>query len=96
MKKRRERSNRSLKKRLEGELVYDGWVQVAVAPNEMVAGMLESILRSEGIPSIQKKLTLDYVAGVAGMRGILVEPDREKEARELLEQVKPDEGSDDE
>lgn len=90
------RSGKPSRKRLKGELAFDGWVQVAVAPNEMVAGMLESKLKAEGIPAIQKKLTFDYVAGAAGMRGILVEPEREKEAREVLEQELPGEETPDE
>jgi hypothetical protein len=66
---------------------HGDWIRIATAPNEVVAGMLEGALKDKGIPVMEKKMSLDYVAGMAGMRGILVPVDREEEARSLLSEI---------
>lgn len=83
-------------KRRDKWMVPHGWAQVAVAPNQIVAGMIEAALKEQGIPVLEKKVSFDYVAGIAGMRGIYVEPERLEEARVVVEQVWPCEEPNDE
>lgn len=59
--------------------------KVAVAPNEIVAGMLGSALKSAGIPFFEKKTGLDdFPLSPANQRAIFVPAGRREEALELL------------
>lgn len=71
-----------------------GWVQVATAPDQISAGMLEGVLKNEGIPVIVQRPAFYAYTGIGGVHAILVPEDREKEARAMLEQVWPGEERD--
>jgi len=75
------------RKRPEGPAVPEGWVEVAVAPNQMLAGMLEGALKDRSIPVIVNRPGASSVTGSAGVHGILVPADREGEARSLLADI---------
>jgi hypothetical protein len=65
-------------------------VVLTVAPNEAIAGMICSVLASEGIDSTQKSATggLPY-GGVGGERLILVPANDASRAKQLIENNQP-------
>lgn len=75
------------RKRTEGPAVPEGWVEIAVAPNQVLAGMLEGALKEKSIPVIVNRPGASAVMGSAGVHGILVPVDREEEARSLLADI---------
>jgi hypothetical protein len=75
------------RKRPEGPIVPEGWVEVAVAPNQMLAGMLEGALKEKNIPVIINRPGASAVTGSAGVHGVLVPIEREEEARSLLAEI---------
>jgi hypothetical protein len=62
-------------------------VEIAVAPNQILAGMLEGALKEKSIPVIVNRPGASAVMGSAGVHGILVPTDREEEARSLLADI---------
>lgn len=66
---------------------YGGWVKVATAPNQHVAGMMDGALRDRGIPVLDKKIGLDFPTSPSNQHAIMVPEDRVEEARELLEGI---------
>ena len=66
-------------------------VVLTVVPNEAIAGMMCSLLASEGIEAAQKSATggLPY-GGVGGDRLILVPASDVSRAERLIESVEPD------
>ena len=75
------------RKRPKGPAVPDGWTEIAVAPNQMLAGMLEGALKEKDIPVIVNRPGASAVIGSAGVHGILVPVDREEEGRSLLAEI---------
>ena len=75
------------RKRPKGPAVPEGWVEIAAAPNQMLAGMLEGALKEKGIPVIVDRPGAFAYTGSAGVHGILVPTDREEEARGLLSEI---------
>lgn len=82
-------SNGRSKKRpkSKGYAVPRGWVEVASAPNQIAAGMLEGLLKAEGIPVILNRPPTFAYLGVGGVHGVMVPSEREQEARELLSRM---------
>ncbi|MCJ7653659.1 MAG: DUF2007 domain-containing protein [Actinobacteria bacterium] len=74
-------------KRSKAPEVPGGWVEVAVAPNQMVAGMLEGAVKDIRIPVIVDRPGAFAYTGSGGVHGILVPGDREEEARSLLAEI---------
>ncbi|MBN1288198.1 MAG: hypothetical protein JXA49_00980 [Actinobacteria bacterium] len=61
------------------------WEKVAVAPNEVVAGLLETALKRSGIPVLNKKTGLDdFPLSPANQRAIYVPQGMKEVALELL------------
>lgn len=81
------RSSGRSRRRREGMATYGDWVRVAIAPNEMVTGMLVGALESEGIPVLSKKIGLDFPTSPSNQQLILVPAGREEEAKHLLEGI---------
>ena len=81
------RSSWPSKKRRDRTATYGDWVRVAIAPNQVVAGMLEGALEYEGIPVLSKKIGLDFPTSPSNQQSILVPAGREKEAKHLLEGI---------
>lgn len=75
------------RKRPKGPAGPEGWVEVAVAPNQMLAGMLEGALKEKSIPVIVDRPGASAVTGSGGVHAILVPADREAEARSLLADI---------
>ncbi|GEM_PF-892638 len=65
----------------------EGWVEVATAPNQIAAGMLESALKAEVIPVIINRPWTFAITGGGGIHGIMVPEDRAEEAREILRDI---------
>lgn len=63
----------------------DGWVRIAIAPNQVVAGMIEGALESEDIPFLDKKLGLDFPTSPSNMHEVLVPQEHRQRARDLLQ-----------
>ncbi len=81
----RKRSSGPSRRRRKRAATYGEWVRVAIAPNQVVAGMFAGALESEGIPVLTKKIGLDFPTSPSNQQSVLVPPDREMEAKELLE-----------
>jgi len=64
-----------------------GWVEVASAPNQIAAGMLEGALKETGIPVIMNRLFVFPYFGIGGIHGVIVPEDRADEAREILKEI---------
>ncbi|MBN2169137.1 MAG: hypothetical protein JW738_07820 [Actinobacteria bacterium] len=61
------------------------WEKVAVAPNEVVAGLLETALKRSGIPVLNKKTGLDdFPLSPVNQRAIYVPKGMKEIALELL------------
>lgn len=87
---------RLLNKPLEKVAKPQGWAEVAVVPDLFSAGMLESALRSEGIPVMVQKPPFFSYTGSGGFHGVLVPAGMEAEARSLLECMRdPEEDAED-
>lgn len=87
MKKRSRKSQKSSRGRRETLRTYGDWVRVAVAPNALVAGMMEGALRNKGILVLEKKFPFDFPTCPTGDRAIMVPAERAEEARMVLEGI---------
>lgn len=71
----------------------EGWVEVADAPDGISGGLLESLLRQEGIPVMIWKPAVFPYLGSGGVHTVLVPERHRAEACELLSErwdVAPD------
>lgn len=82
------------RKRRKGPGVPRGWVEVASAPNQIAAGMLEAVLKEGGIPVILLKPGAFVYTGVGGVHGVMVPAERAGEARGILKDIWDIEGRD--
>jgi len=73
-----------------------GWVDVATAPNAMIASVLEGVLKSAGIPVMVQKPSIFVYTGAGGTHSVLVPVENEEEARQALEDARAEAESDDE
>lgn len=87
MGRRQKGSRRPSRKRRESLASYGEWAKVTVAPNQVVAGMLEGALTDRGIPVLNKKLGLDFPTCPSNQRVIMVPRERLEEAEELIEEI---------
>jgi hypothetical protein len=62
-------------------------MEVACAPDQIAAGMLESALKAEDIPVILRRPGVFPYLGIGGQHGILVPEERAGEAREILSDI---------
>lgn len=67
--------------------VPGGWVNIADAPDQISAGMLESALKAEGIPVILNRPPVFAYLGIGGVHGVMVPEERADEAREILNDI---------
>ena len=81
------RRSRKRSKTQAERIAPDGWSAVATAPNEMMAGMMEGALESEGVPYMDKKLGLDFPTSPTNMHAIIVPSQFEEKARSILEGI---------
>lgn len=63
------------------------WAEVATAPNQIAAGMLESAVRAEGIPVMLRRPGASAYTGIGGQHGVLVPEERAEEARAILNEI---------
>jgi hypothetical protein len=64
-----------------------GWEEVATAPNQIAAGMLESALKAEGIPVMMNRPMLFPYLGSGGIHGVMVPAQHAEEARVILREI---------
>lgn len=64
-----------------------GWIEVASAPDQIAAGMLESALKAEEIPVIMRRPGAFPYLGIGGQHGVLVPAEHADEAREILKDI---------
>jgi hypothetical protein len=67
--------------------VPQGWVEVATAPDQIAAGMLESVVKAEGIPVMLRRPAIFPYLGIGGQHGVLVPAEHADEAREILKDI---------
>lgn len=67
--------------------VPQGWVEVASAPDQIAAGMLESAVRAESIPVILRRPGAFAYTGIGGQHGVMVPEERAEEARAILRDI---------
>jgi hypothetical protein len=80
-------SKRRSKKRLKGYGVPRGWVEVASAPDQIAAGMLEGALKEAGIPVILNRPPTFAYLGIGGVHGVMVPEDCLAQARDILREI---------
>jgi hypothetical protein len=80
-------SSRRSKKRHKGSGVPGGWVEVAQAPNQVAAGMLEGALKEVEIPVILNRPPTFAFLGIGGIHGVMVPAERADEARGILKEI---------
>ena len=89
MRRQQKGSEKRSKRRfsLKTQDVPRGWVEVACAPNQIAAGMLESAVRAEGIPVMLRRPPVFVFTGSGGQHGVLVPEERAEEARVILREI---------
>ena len=93
MKQQPEKSSGRSPKRSERQNLFEtrnvpeGWVEVATAPDQIAAGMLESALKGAGIPVMMNRPGAFAYLGVGGIHGVMVPEGRAEEAREILRDI---------
>lgn len=70
-----------------GHAVPRDWEEVAVAPDRISAGMLESALKAAGIPVMLNRPPLFAYLGAGGVHGVMVPEGRAGEARGILGEI---------
>jgi hypothetical protein len=80
------KSSEPSKKRRKLSGVPAGWVEVAVAPDRIAAGMLESAMKAEGIPVLLQS-SISPIMGVGGQNRVQVPVEHEDEARAILRDI---------
>lgn len=86
MLKRWRKSKKQSKKRPENS-PSEKWIRVAIAPNQVVAGMMEGALESENIPFFEKKIGLDFPTSPSNQREILVPESFRERACSIVEVI---------
>lgn len=76
-----------LLKRLKPTGKPKGWVEVASAPNQIAAGMLEGALKEAGIPVILNRPAVFAYLGIGGVHGVMVPEEHAEEARDILREI---------
>jgi hypothetical protein len=76
-----------LLKRLKPVGKPKGWVEVASAPNQIAAGMLEGALKEADIPVILNRPPVFAYLGIGGVHGVMVPEDCADAARDILREI---------
>jgi Putative prokaryotic signal transducing protein len=63
-----------------------GWVEVAVAPDRIAGGMLESALKAEGIPVMLQNPIMP-ILGTGGQHRVVVPAEHADQARAVLRDI---------
>ena len=74
-------------KRLKTTGKPTGWVEVATAPNQVAAGMLEGALKEAEIPVILNRPATFAYLGIGGMHGVMVPGEHVEAAKEILREI---------
>ena len=87
MEKQQPPSSGRSKKHRKGYATPRGWVEVASAPDQISAGMLEGALKEEGIPVILNRPPTFAYLGIGGIHGVMVPEDCVEAARDILREI---------